>query len=60
MLINYESGDKMMIDLIGTVENVNVRLEKSHLRFENSVTLTSKRTFEIFNRSKHMVLDSSI
>jgi hypothetical protein len=55
MFINYHSGDKMVVDLIGTAENVNVRLEKSQIKFESSITLTTKKTFQIFNRSEHMV-----
>jgi hypothetical protein len=45
----------MLVDLLGSAENINVRLEKSQLRFENTITLTNQKIVKILNRSEHMV-----
>jgi adenylate kinase family enzyme len=49
----------MIVDLLGAAENINVRLEKSQLRFENTITLTNQKTVKILNRSEHMVMKTN-
>ncbi|KAI8900319.1 hypothetical protein BC833DRAFT_523632 [Globomyces pollinis-pini] len=55
MVVKYSSGDEMVLDVIGSAENLLIRLDKGHLKVENTISLTTTKTFQIFNRSNHMV-----
>jgi hypothetical protein len=45
----------MLVDLVGSAENVNIRLEKNTIKIEDTITLTSTRNIKLYNRSDHMV-----
>ncbi|KAJ3305286.1 hypothetical protein HDV03_001884, partial [Kappamyces sp. JEL0829] len=55
LLVNYQSGETMQVELTGSAENVNVRLEKSSVRIQNTITLTAKKTVKLSNRSDILV-----
>jgi hydrocephalus-inducing protein len=56
MFIKYDTGEIMLVNLIGIAENINVRLEKTQLRMENtSISLHNTKTFKIVNKSELMV-----
>lgn len=45
----------MLVDLLGSAENINIRLEKTQLKIESTITLTQIKTVKIHNRSDKMV-----
>ncbi|KAJ3270503.1 hypothetical protein HDV01_007759 [Terramyces sp. JEL0728] len=55
LLVKYESGDHMLVDLLGTAENKNIRLDKNNVKMENSISVTTSKSLKIINRSELMV-----
>jgi hypothetical protein len=55
MLITYETGEQMIVEVVGNAENINVRLDKNNLKLETSITLISQKTVRITNRSSSLV-----
>jgi hydrocephalus-inducing protein len=53
--IHYETGEVMLIELVGSAENVNVRLDKSNIRIQNTIFLTASKIVKLTNRSELMV-----
>ena len=52
LLVEYDSGDAVLVDLKGVAQEVNVRLEKSQVLLDPTfVSLRSFATFKIVNRS---------
>lgn len=45
----------MKVELLGTSYNINIRLDKSSVKLENSITLTGTKTVKIMNRSNQLV-----
>ncbi|KAJ3226665.1 hypothetical protein HK099_004409 [Clydaea vesicula] len=55
MILEYDTGEKNKIKLVGTAEDANIRLEMHTLRLSNTyITLTSTKTIKIHNRSDIM------
>lgn len=56
LLIEYSTGEVCACELVATTADVNVRLEKNSLNFENTYNgLQTRRTFKIFNNSEVLV-----
>ena len=45
----------MKIDLLGSAENMNIRLDKSNIRIQTTISLTAKKVVKLMNRSDLMV-----
>lgn len=56
MILEYDTGEQVVINAIGTAEDVNIRLEKHTLRMNSTyITLESSNSIKINNRSDIMV-----
>ncbi|KAJ3260794.1 hypothetical protein HK103_007357 [Boothiomyces macroporosus] len=55
LLVKYDTEDQMMVELLGTAENMNIRLDKNHVKVESSISVTTTKTVRIMNRSDLMV-----
>lgn len=52
LTINYDSSESVYVNLYGTCQDFNVRLDKNSLRIEDTyITMNNQRTVTIHNRS---------
>ena len=52
LMINYDSSEAVYVNLYGTSQDINVRLDKNSLRIEDTyITMNNQRTVTIHNRS---------
>lgn len=56
ILIRYESGEKLTIDVCGTATKADVQLEKHSIRFSDTyMALSHQRTLKLFNNSDYII-----
>ncbi|XP_035679087.1 LOW QUALITY PROTEIN: hydrocephalus-inducing protein homolog [Branchiostoma floridae] len=56
LVLTYDTGEQVFVELHGVAVNANVRLDKSSLRIENTyISMANQRTINIVNRSDVIV-----
>ncbi|XP_078688637.1 hydrocephalus-inducing protein-like [Branchiostoma floridae x Branchiostoma belcheri] len=56
LVLTYDTGEQIFVELHGVAVNANVRLDKSSLRIENTyISMANQRTINIVNRSDVIV-----
>ncbi|XP_019628796.1 PREDICTED: hydrocephalus-inducing protein homolog [Branchiostoma belcheri] len=56
LVLTYDTGEQIFVELHGVALNANVRLDKSSLRIENTyISMANQRTINIVNRSDVIV-----
>lgn len=45
----------MKVDLVGSAENMNIRMDKANIRIQTTISLTTKKVVKLMNRSDLMV-----
>ncbi|CAF1310079.1 unnamed protein product, partial [Didymodactylos carnosus] len=56
MIVAYDTGEKIYVHLYGVSQDINVRLDKKSVNFENThITMTNQRTIKINNYSDQLV-----
>ena len=52
LIVNFETGENLYINLYGAAGDANVRLDKNSIRIENTfISMANQRTVTITNRS---------
>eukprot|EP00116_Pleurobrachia_bachei_P004133 sb/3464395/ len=56
MVLQYDTGENIAIELSGNATDANIRLEKNQIKMESTyITLSTQKTFTIHNRSNIVV-----
>ncbi|CAF0804649.1 unnamed protein product [Didymodactylos carnosus] len=56
MVVIFDTGEKIYVHLYGVSQDINVRLDKKFVSFENTyITMTNQRTIKINNYSDQLV-----
>lgn len=59
MLLEYDTGEKVYINMYGSADDVNIRLEKQILQLDNTyINLESMKMLTLYNRSDIVVIIS--
>jgi len=57
MLLEYDTGEKVYINMYGSADDVNIRLEKQILQMDNTyINLVSMKVLTLYNRSDIIVI----
>lgn len=56
MLLKYDTGEEVYINMYGSADDVNIRLEKQILQMDNTyINLVSMKILTLYNRSDIIV-----
>ncbi|CAF0941486.1 unnamed protein product [Adineta steineri] len=56
LVISYDTGEKIYVNVYGVAQDINVRLEKKSIHFENTyLDMINQRTVTLSNRSNQLV-----
>ncbi|KAI8803400.1 hypothetical protein BJ742DRAFT_498091 [Cladochytrium replicatum] len=56
LCVEFDTGEQILVQLVGTAENMNVRLEKGSLKMDDTyITLKSSKKITLLNNSNLMV-----
>jgi len=59
MLLEYDTGEEVYINMYGSADDVNIRLEKQILQLDNTyINLESMKMLTLYNRSDIVVIIS--
>jgi len=59
MLLEYDTGEEVYINIYGSADDVNIRLEKQILQMDNTyINLVSMKVLTLYNRSDIIVMFS--
>ncbi len=57
MLLQYDTGEEVYINMFGSADDVNIRLEKQILQMDNTyINLMSMKMLTLYNRSDIIVI----
>jgi len=57
MLLEYDTGEEVYINIFGSADDVNIRLEKQILQMDNTyINLVSMKMLTLYNRSDIIVI----